>query len=134
MKGNHSASLFEVLCALALAAAGGSRAVAVSNPVPYIDSLSPLSAAPGGAQFTLTVNGTGFESGISTVEWNGTALATTFVSAEQLTATVPASNIASAGTAAVTVVNFSPGGASNVVYFPVNTFEGSVTFLNASGS
>jgi hypothetical protein len=73
--------------------------------VPFIDSLSPLSTSPGGAQFTLTVNGAGFISGISIVEWNGTALATTFVSAGQLTATVPASLIASAETAAVTVLD-----------------------------
>jgi hypothetical protein len=39
------------------------------------------------------VNGTGFISG-SAVNWNGTALSTTFVSSSQLTATIPASDIA----------------------------------------
>jgi hypothetical protein len=90
------------------------------NPVPLINqSLIPASAAPGGSGFTLTVNGTGFVSG-ATVNWNGSALATIFISSSQLTATVPASNIAKAGTAAITVNPPPPGGsASNVVFFPI---------------
>jgi len=68
-----------------------------------ITALSPDTAAAGGGTFVLTVSGTGFLVG-AVVQWNGTALATTFVSATQLTATVPASLIASAGTANVTVV------------------------------
>ena len=74
------------------------------TPAIAISSLSPASAAPGGGAFTLTVNGTSFVSG-ATVNWNGTTLATTFVSATQLTASVPATLIASAGMATVTVVN-----------------------------
>ncbi len=59
------------------------------NPVPFIDDpLVPTSIAPGGAGFTLTVNGTGFVSG-SRVNWNGTALTTSFVSTSRLTASVP---------------------------------------------
>jgi len=68
-----------------------------------ITSLSPGTAAAGGNSFTLTVNGTGFINGV-VVQWNGTALATTFISATQLTAAVPSALIASAGTANVTVV------------------------------
>jgi hypothetical protein len=67
-----------------------------------ITSLSPNSATAGGSAFTLTVNGTGFVSG-AVVEWNTTALATTFVSSTQLTATVPASLITAPGIANVTV-------------------------------
>src|SRR5207247_2526035 len=66
----------------------------------------------GGAQFTLTVNGTNFVS-TSTVKWNGNTLGTTFVSSTQLTATVTAALIATAGTASVTVVNPSPGGGTS---------------------
>lgn len=59
------------------------------------------------------VNGSGFVSG-STVEWNGSAVATIYVSSGQLTASIPASLIASQGSASVTVLN--PGGsASNAV-------------------
>ncbi|MGD0128585.1 MAG: IPT/TIG domain-containing protein [Terriglobia bacterium] len=71
-------------------------------PVPAITFLSPSSAAAGQAGFTLTVNGTGFVSG-AVVQWNSTALTTTFVSATQLTAPVAASAVANAGSATVTV-------------------------------
>ena len=55
-------------------------ALAQSNPVPFVDQpLVPMSAAPGGSGFTLTVNGAGFVSG-SVVNWSGTPLPTTFVS------------------------------------------------------
>src|SRR5438093_12620277 len=91
---------------------------AQSNPVPFVNQpLVPSAVAPGGPDFTLTVNGTGFVSG-ATVNWNGTPLATTFVSSSQLTATVPAANIAVAGTASITVVNPTPGGgASSIAFF-----------------
>jgi photosystem II stability/assembly factor-like uncharacterized protein len=86
--------------------------------LPAITSLSPSNTAVGGPGFTLTVNGSGFIS-TSVVEWNGTDLATTFVSANQLTATVLATDIATGGTFPVTVVN--PGVApSNAVNFSVD--------------
>ena len=65
-------------------------------------SLSPSSVTAGGAGFTLTVNGTNFVSG-ATVDWGGTALTTTYVTPSQLTASVPASLIATAGAVSVTV-------------------------------
>jgi hypothetical protein len=78
-----------------------------SGPTVSISSLSPSSASAGSAAFTLTVNGAGFVSGAA-VQWNGSSLSTTYVSASQLTAVVPATLIATAGTANVTVLN--PGG------------------------
>jgi FG-GAP-like repeat/Abnormal spindle-like microcephaly-assoc'd, ASPM-SPD-2-Hydin len=100
-----------------------------SNPVPLINQpLVPDAVAPGGAGFTLTVNGTGFVSG-SAVNWNGSALATTFVSDSQLTASVPAADVAAANTASVTVISPSPGGGtSNVVFLPVSTPTSSLAF------
>ncbi|MGO9241298.1 MAG: HAF repeat-containing protein [Bryobacteraceae bacterium] len=67
-------------------------------------TLSPSWAAAGGAAFTLTVTniGTSFTPG-ATVNWNGTALATTYMSATELTAIVPANLIAKVGTTSVTV-------------------------------
>jgi len=105
------------------------------NPIPFLNlPLLPDAAAPGGAGFTLTVNGTGFRSG-ATVNFNGTPLATTFVNSSQLTTVVPAANIASAGTASIMVVNPSPGGGrSNPLSFSIATPEPSVIFSNASGS
>jgi len=90
---------------------------ASSSPVPIITFISPVSAAPGGAQFTLTVNGGNFV-GPSVVRWSGTALATTFVSSAQLTATVPAAQIATNGTGWITVSN-GINLVSNTIYFPV---------------
>jgi hypothetical protein len=90
----------------------GALSFTIGNPVPTIVSLSPTSATAGGAAFTLTVNGTGYVSG-STVKWNGTALTTSFVSASQLTAQVPASDIAASGTASITVTNTTPGGGTS---------------------
>jgi Tol biopolymer transport system component len=96
-----------------------SLTVIAPNPVPAISSLSPSSATAGGAAFTLTVDGSSFVSG-ATVDWNGSARTTTFVSATQLTAAITASDIAAAGTANVTVVNPSPGGGtSNAVTFTI---------------
>src|SRR5580692_10784132 len=88
----------------------GQQKPASPNPVPLINQpLVPDAVAPGGSGFTLTVNGTGFGTD-STVNWNGSPLATTFVKDSQLTASVPAADIATVNTAAVTVVNPAPGG------------------------
>ena len=88
--------------------------------VPFVNlPLVPDAKAPGGTDFTLTVNGTGFVSG-SVVNWNGSPRATTFVSASKLKAAIPAADIAANGTATVTVVNPAPGGGtSNVAFFSV---------------
>src|ERR1700726_3663544 len=53
------------------------------NPVPLISWVTPPSTPPGGPDFTLGVNGSGFVAG-SIVRWNGLNRATTFVSANQL--------------------------------------------------
>src|SRR5579863_1675448 len=102
------------------------------NPVPFVNQpLVPDAAPPGGPAFTLTVNGTGFVSG-ATVNWNGVALATTFVNQSQLTAIVPAVNISSAGTASVTVINPAPGGGpSNNQYFSISNSVNAVTFAES---
>ena len=86
---------------------GTSNAVTftVTTPVPSLGSLVPNSAIAGTPAFTMTVNGGNFIN-TSEVQWNGANLTTTFVSATQLTATVPATDIASVGTASVTV--FTP--------------------------
>jgi hypothetical protein len=58
------------------------------------------------------VTGSGFVSA-STVRWNGSSRTTTFVSATQLTAAIPASDLAAAGTAQVTVFTPAPGGGTS---------------------
>src|SRR5207237_633999 len=106
----------------------------INNPVPTITSISPTSTTAGSAQFTLTVNGTKFVS-TSTVNWNGAPLATTFVSSTQLTATVPASLVATAATASITVVNPAPGGGtSNVQTCTISATTPAITSpLTATG-
>ena len=83
-----------------------------NNPTPVLTSLLPSSATAGSAAFTVTVNGTGFVAG-AVVTFNGTARATTFVSATQLTAAILASDVSNAGTAPVTVTNPTPGGGTS---------------------
>jgi hypothetical protein len=91
-------------------AAQDNQAAAGQNPVPLINQpLVPDAVAPGATGFTLTVNGSGFVSG-SVVDWNGSPLVTTFVNSSQLTASVPAADIAAASTASVTVFSPAPGG------------------------
>jgi outer membrane protein assembly factor BamB len=90
-----------------------------------LSSLSPATAAAGGAAFTLTANGQNFTPQ-SMVQWNGSALATTYVSATQLTAQVPATDIASAGSVPVTVSDPVNGTSS-----PINfTISASATTLS----
>jgi hypothetical protein len=103
---------------------------ATANPVPFITSISPVSVVPGGADFTLTVNGVNFVSG-ATVNWGSTALTTTYVSGQQLTATVTAALIAGGGTGWITVSN--PGVAkSNVAYLPVVNPVSSLSLVSQS--
>ncbi|RZL86018.1 MAG: DUF1929 domain-containing protein [Variovorax sp.] len=84
------------------------------NPVPALASIAPSSAAAGGGAFTLTATGTNFVLG-SQVRWNGAARSTTFVSATQLTAAIPASDVQAAGTAQVSVFSPTPGGGTSAI-------------------
>lgn len=90
----------------------GSLAFTVNNPVPGLSALSPASVVAGGSGFTLTVSGSNFVPG-SVVQVNGTNRSTTFVSATQLTATIPASDITVSGFVSITVFNAAPGGGSS---------------------
>ena len=108
------------IAALSGLSASGRRVNARRSLVsPSITSLSSTSATVGSAAFTLTVNGVNFENG-SVVRWNGVDRTTAFVSASQVTASIPGSDLASLGTASVTVFNgVSGGGVSNTVAFNI---------------
>jgi WD40 repeat protein len=138
-------------------ASPGSAAVTVSNPIPgggvsqnaatfqiypvqpnapQISSISPMSATPKGAAFTITVNGANFVAGSadslcspmppsppysgSVVSWNGSPRCTTFVSPTQLTAQITNTDIQTAGCDNISV--FTYGGGGNVVYSPSLSF------------
>ncbi len=123
------------------AASQGSASVSIQNPsgvtssaltlviypaAPVLTGVSPSSITAGGPPFTLTLSGSGFLSGVS-VLWNGTTLATTYVSASQLTAVVPSTLIASAGTADIHVLN--PGQvSSNIIAVYINS-PGALTIV-----
>ena|SRR5277367_1802775 len=101
---------FIPLIAVLIAITGLTTNSSAQNPVPFIDQpLVPDATAPGGGAFTLTVNGAGFVPG-SVVVWNGSPRPTTYGSSTKLSASILASDIATASTVAVTIVNPSPGG------------------------
>jgi hypothetical protein len=89
---------------------------------PTTTSIAPSSATEGDGGFTLTVNGTNFISGISTVLWGGAARTSSFVSATQLTATIPATDVqaGTAGSVNVTVQTTGAVSASNAQTFTIN--------------
>ncbi|MGP8094599.1 MAG: IPT/TIG domain-containing protein [Candidatus Sulfotelmatobacter sp.] len=92
---------------------------AATNPVPALVSISPNAAATGSAAIAITATGSNFVSS-STVLWNGSALTTSYTNSTTLTAQVPATDLATAGIAAVTVSNPTPGGGtSGAVNFTV---------------
>jgi WD40-like Beta Propeller Repeat len=108
---------------------------------PTITSVSPATATAGGAAFILTVTGTDFIPA-SVVDWNGGARTTTFKSATSLQAAIQATDIATAGTAAITVVNFGANGGvatsapSNFTISPVSAAAASfpqVVSVSAAG-
>src|ERR1700689_3028722 len=143
-------------------ATSGTSLVTVSNPLPgggitlnaapftvfptqtntpLISSLSPATAKPNGAAFTITVNGSNFVSGNannpsvpppttppfsgSVVAFNGSPRTTAFVSATQLTAQIPATDIAAAGCNGISVFTYTGGG--NEIFSPAVSFLASST-------
>lgn len=95
--------------------------LSIINPAPAISSINPTGGAVGGAGFTLTVTGSNFVNG-ARVQFNGVDRLTTFVSSTQLTAQIPTSDLAAAGTATISVTNPEPGGGvSNSVDFLIST-------------
>lgn len=90
-------------------------------PTPQISSISPTSATAGSSVIQLTVNGSNFASS-SVVDWNSSGRATSFKSSSQLTATITAADLATAGTAGVTVGTAGDplNPVSNTVSFTIN--------------
>ena len=108
-----------------------SGSVTVSTSTPQLNSISPATAAAGAGTTTITLTGSSFISS-SEVEWNGTPLNTTYQSSTTLTAIVPSTDLQTARTADVTVVNSTPGGStySATLYFIVYPAGTTVTEVN----
>ena len=73
-----------------------------SGAAPSISQLMPNSVAAGGSGFVLTVNGTNFGTG-SVVYWNSVAHNATYLTGQQVTTAISASDVAMAGTIQVYV-------------------------------
>jgi uncharacterized protein (TIGR03437 family) len=83
-----------------------------TNPAPTLTSLSPTSVMAGTAGFTLIANGSNFLPN-SVVRWNGADRQTVSGGLTQLSASIPAGDIAAPGTAQVTVFTPPPGGGTS---------------------
>ncbi|MDD5547695.1 MAG: hypothetical protein PHN74_02240, partial [Candidatus Pacebacteria bacterium] len=99
---------------------GISPTISVNNPAPTTTDIFPASKTIGDSQFVITVDGTNFVSS-STVRFNGSNRATTFVNSTQLTATILSTDLLNATSSAYITV-FSPtpgGGVSNAQTFTI---------------
>jgi uncharacterized repeat protein (TIGR01451 family) len=91
------------------------------NVAPSLLAISPAGIVSGSSDTFITLTGSGFSSS-STVLLNGAALPTSFTSSTQLTATVPAANLANLGWAPISVSNPAPGGGSSSA-LPLSVFS-----------
>ncbi len=92
---------------------------------PTITSVSPMTAPAGSSSLSITVLGSNFSVG-AVVLWNGYSIPTTVFGNSQLSATVPANLLATAGRVSVTVMN--PGGLqSNLMTFTLTQPAISIT-------
>lgn len=90
-------------------------------PTPTVDGLSPAYVSAGSGARTLTVSGSGFITD-SVAYWGTTPLPTHWVSETQLSAQVPASDLAIAGINIISVHTPGPGGGtSNNFQFEIDT-------------
>lgn len=97
---------------------------------PVLLSLSPSSALQNTGSFTLTINGANFASGAQ-ARWNNSSRATTLVDASKVNVVILAGDLATAGTANITVTN--PGApASSPIQFRVLPNEPTITQLSPS--
>ena len=129
-------------------ATGGTVQVTVSNPAaggvtsnaqtfsvnystPALTSISPTVAVAGSPMTTLTATGGGFVPGTQ-IQWNNTPLPTTYVSTTQVTAQVPANDLATAGLATITVANPMPGGGAAPTSLPLYVLTGDTRTTSAA--
>lgn len=85
----------------------GSLSLAVLNPIPILNSVTPTGFSEGTTQ--VTINGSEFVYGAQ-ASWNGTLITTTYVSPTQLVAQIAAPN---PGTFPLLVTNPNPGSANS---------------------
>ncbi len=92
-----------------------SKTITVTNDIPAITALNPSSVSSGSPDTVVTIHGSNFVA-TSTVRSKGNLVPSTYVDGGQLKATIPAADLAAAGTTvAIIVVNPTPGGGSSGV-------------------
>ena len=82
------------------------------NGVPTLEPLPSSGGHAGRPGFTLFVHSRGFVQGAA-VHWNGSARPSQYISGTRMTAEISSTDVASAGTAQITVVNPAPGGGTS---------------------
>jgi hypothetical protein len=98
------AMALSVLGSLVGCSGGGGSTPTAPTPTPAVTSVSPAKLTAGSTTVTLTISGSGFIS-TSTAEVGGTAEATTYVSATQLTTAVPTTQLTNGAELPVIVTN-----------------------------
>ncbi|HEY3930523.1 MAG TPA: hypothetical protein VGL89_19275, partial [Candidatus Koribacter sp.] len=83
---------------------GGSNQEPSGSSAPSISSIDPSVEAAGSPDTPLTVNGSNFSSS-AVINWNGTALTTKFVNSGELTAVIPAEDLAVGSYAEISVTD-----------------------------
>jgi hypothetical protein len=111
---------------------GAGRSATASSdeaPVPELHAIAPSRAAVGAVGPSIVVTGNDFVPR-SVVQIDGAPLATSFVSATELRATIPSSKLATTGTLRISVGTAPPGGgASKELPFVVENPEPQITSL-----
>jgi hypothetical protein len=105
-----------VLLASSMAGCGGGTSTSGGSPptdIPALTAIAPSTTTVGASAVVLTVYGSNFDPSFAVVQWNRNALSSSWVSATQMTATIPASDLASIGSGQVTVNNAGPGGGTS---------------------
>jgi hypothetical protein len=149
MRNRHSGLIALFVCALLIGlpscgggGGGGGTPPPVNNPAPSISSLLPSELAAGSTDTTLIINGSGFIPS-SSVLFNGAARGDTFISQNQLSIQLGASDLVSMGALPVQVSNSTPGGGQSPVVnlnvvsgtptgnFPVTVTASGATFTHS---
>ncbi len=100
----------------------GSILTIQDNDPPSITYIDPNSAIVGSSEIILNINGSGFLQDISTAQWNGFDLPTTYIDKNNLTAQISSELLNGIGFAKVIVENPDPsGGVSNTFSFAINS-------------
>jgi hypothetical protein len=102
--------VFETLFRVASSGGDAQRKDDLANAVPTVAAVDPTVVTAGSSQVTLTVRGAHFGKGTSAVRINGADHDTTFVSAQELSVSLPDELLADASSLKLTVYNGPPGG------------------------